>query len=78
MDFTFDEDNLRKVNKKAVELPSMNRVGSFDGMQRQQSYGELDSYFLERAPIENNDRGSSLFFGLAVVFASVGAVTSMG
>ena len=56
--------------------------GSPDVMRRQLSIDNLDGAvnlddcFLERQP--DNQRGSMLFFGLAMVFGAVGAVSTMG
>ena len=64
---------------KDVQLPSMNdqsatpqRQLSFDTYERQGNMN-LDDCFLERDPAQ---RGSSLFFGLALVCGAVGTFSS--
>ena len=70
-DATYDkeEDVIHRNDTSALQ-----RQISID-FERIKNGINLEDCFLERQPI--NQRGSSLFFGLAIVFGAVGAVTSM-
>lgn len=54
----------------------MRRQLSIDNLNRLNSAANMDDCFLERQP--DNQRGSMLFFGLAMVFGAVGAVSTIG
>ena len=71
-DATYDkeEDVMLRNDNSALQ-----RTVSIENFDRNGNSINLDDCFLERQPI--NQRGSSLFFGLAIVFGAVGAITSM-
>jgi hypothetical protein len=69
-DPTYDkEDDVMPRN----DTSALQRQISID-FERIKNGINLEDCFLERQP--TNQRGSSLFFGLAIVFGVVGAVTS--
>ena len=75
LDGTYDN------NTAELEMPRqsdvMRRQLSIDNLNHRLDHGgDIDNCFLERHPSENQ-RGSMLFFGLAVVFGAVAAVGTL-
>ena len=66
-----DEGTYERAVK--ADFANFKRTTSIDTFEQRNNDFSYDDCFLERQP---NQRGSSLFFGLALVFGAVGAVTS--
>jgi len=80
-DATFNNysDDLYQQNRGSGAENELRRQSSIENFaaERQQNTVVYDDMFLERAYQPSQQRNSSLFFGLAIVFAGLGVMTSM-